>query len=98
MLQRAGVIAEIQVAQNGKVPVRILEVSGLWEGRLITRARLRKLSLAALHDTEFVIGGRLFWIRLQRLVQAGLRAVQVAGARVGQPEIRVRCRRCSRLL
>src|SRR5438046_4453015 len=60
MLQRAGVIAEIQVAQNGKVPVRILEVSGLCEGRLITRARFCKLSLAALHHTEFVIGGRLF--------------------------------------
>ena len=80
-----------------KVPVRILEVGGLCQGRLITGARLRKLSLAPLHHTEFVVGGGLFWIRFQRLVQAGLGAVQVAGARVCNAEIDVRCRQCGRL-
>ena len=77
--------------------MRVLEVGGLCQGRLITLARLRKLSLAPLHHTEFVIGDRLFWIRFQRLVQAGLGAVQVAGARVCNAEIDVRCRQCGRL-
>src|SRR6266849_2501819 len=98
MLHRALVIPEIQVAQNRKIPVRILEVGGLCQGRLITRARVRKLSLAPLHHTEFVIGDRLFWIRFQRLVQAGLGAVQVAGARVCNAEIDVRRRQCRHLL
>src|SRR5260370_29005125 len=92
------VIPEIQVAQNRKIPVRILEVGGLCQGRLITRARFCKLSLAPLHHTEFVIGDRLFWIRFQRLVQAGLGAVQVAGAGVCNAEIDVRCRQCRHLL
>ena len=78
--------------------MRILEIGGLCEGRLITRARFRKLSLAALHHTEFVIGDRLFWIRLQRLVQAGLGAVQVAGSLVCHAEIDVRRRQRRHLL
>ena len=57
MLQRARGIPEIQVAQNGKVPVRIMKVGGLCQRRLITRARFRKLSLAPLHQTELVVGG-----------------------------------------
>src|SRR6266566_5137691 len=56
MLHRAFVIPEIHVAQNRKISVRMLEVGGLCQGRLITRARFRKLSLAPLHHTEFVIG------------------------------------------
>src|SRR5216684_5202620 len=98
MLHRARVIPEIQVAQNRKILVRILEVGGLCQGRLITRARFRKLSLAPLHHTEFVIGDRLFRIRFQRLVQADLGAVQVAGSRVCNAEIDVRCRQCGYLL
>ena len=98
MLHRAHIIPEIQIAQNCEVPVRILEVRRLCQGRLITRARLHKLSLAPLHHTEFVMCHRLFWIRFQRLVQAGLGAVQVAGTRVCNAEIDVRCRQFRHLL
>src|SRR4030095_11201341 len=48
LLHLSRVIPETQVAQNRKVPVRILEVGGLCQVRLITGARLRKLSLAPL--------------------------------------------------
>jgi len=86
MLNRTGIIPEIQLAQNAKVSMRKWEVGRLCEGRLITRACLRELSPAPLQHTQFVIAGRLFRIQLQGLVQAGLCAIQVAGSRRGQPE------------
>ena len=90
MLQRARGIPEIQVAQDGKVPVRIMKVGELRQGRLITGARLRKLPLAPLHQTELVVGCGMFWTQFQRLLQAGLSVVQVAGPRVRDAEIDVR--------
>src|SRR5262249_24784770 len=56
MLERARGIPEIQVAQNPKVPVRVMKIGELCQRRLITCARLLKLSLAPLHQTEFVVG------------------------------------------
>src|SRR5205823_14216322 len=62
MLQRAWVVPEIQVAQNGKVLVRIMKIGKLCERRLITSARLCELSLASLHQTELVVCGGMVWI------------------------------------
>src|SRR5262249_13834989 len=51
MLQRARVIPDIQVAQDGKVLVRIMKISKLYQRCLITSARLPELSLLPLHQT-----------------------------------------------
>ena len=92
MLQRARVIPEIQVAQYGQVPVRIVEIRELRQRRLITSARLRKLSLAPLHQAKLVVGGEVMWIQFQRLAKAGLSVVQVADAGICNAEVDVRCR------
>src|SRR5438067_5723754 len=92
MLQRARVIPEIQVAQNGKVLVRIMKIGKLCERRLITSARLRELSLAPLHQTELVVCGGVLWIGFQRVAQTGFGAVQISSALVRNAEINVGCR------
>src|SRR5262245_13073196 len=50
-------IPEVQVAENGEVFVRIMKLGGLCKGSFVTGARFRKLLLAPLHHTEFVVGG-----------------------------------------
>src|SRR5262249_15694825 len=97
VLQSAFVIPKVQVAQNRKILVRIVKVGELRKGRLITSARLRKFSFASLHQAELVVGGGVVWIQFQRPFQASFGVVQVAGVRVCDPEIDVRCRRCGRL-
>src|SRR5688572_29273921 len=59
VLEGARVIAEIYIAKNRKISVRILEVGGLRKCRLITGARLRKLFLAPLQHAELVVSHRV---------------------------------------
>src|SRR6185437_13761469 len=92
MFQRARVVPEVQVAQNGKIPVRVVKVGKLCQCRFVTRARLLKFSLAPLHQAELVVCGGVVWIQFHCLAQAGLGAVQIPSASVCNTEIDVRCR------
>src|SRR5262245_16179320 len=54
MLQRAVAIAEVEVAEDGEIPMRVMKVGKRREGRFVAGARLRELSLATLHQPELV--------------------------------------------
>jgi hypothetical protein len=69
-----------------------MEVGELREGRLVAGARLRVLPLAPLHQSQLVVGDRVLRVQLQRLHQAGLGAIEIVRALVGDAEIDVRRR------
>src|SRR5262249_29889156 len=92
VIERARFIADKQVAQNGEVPVRFTRIGGLGQRRFVTGARFLKLSLTPLNETEFVVGRGLLWFQFQRLIQAGLGVLVVAGSLVRNSEIDLRRR------
>src|SRR5690606_28103354 len=72
MLQRARGVAQVQVAENGEIPVRVVKVGELRQGRLVARPRAREVSLAPLYQPELVVGDRVVRIRFERPLQARL--------------------------
>ena len=86
----ARVIAEIHIAKNRKISVRILEVGGLRKCRLITGTRLSTLLLEPLQHAELVVSHRVRCFHFDRLMQTGYCPFHVTRARVCDAEIGVR--------